>query len=516
MAIACSMNWKPSHPAFKALLHAFMQQTTPVYVVGGVVRDFLLGIEGKRSDLDLTIDQAALPTAQRVADRLGWAFYPLDTARDVARLVFSATNGEPLICDIASLRGGTLETDLLARDFTINAMAFALERNGETRLIDICKGQADLTNRIVRRVSAASLAEDAVRLLRAVRFAHQLNFTLDEETTIQIKRLQGTLRLASAERVRDELWKMLATDKPAQAIDDLQKLGLLGYVLPEISALVGVEQSYPHYQDTYHHTLQVVQNSVQIRNWIKGQQVTEKGPAQTAWQQALEPLRARLRYHFAHPLAVGHARADWLVWHALLHDVGKPAVRTAESQPSGSVRYRFLEHEATGAALTTQRLTQLRFNRQEVALAEAVVQGHMRPHLLHNAFAGQTISRRARYRFFRDVGGKQFEHPAGVETVLLALADYLAIHKETPPDWSAYLRHMVELLSFAFDEDGLQEVHRQPLLDGHTLMTQLHLAPGRQVGQLLAAVLEAQAAGEIQNREQAIALAAQLAAEKIA
>ena len=140
----------------------------------------------------------------------------------------------------------------------------------------------------------------------------------------------------------------------------------------------------------------------------------------------------------------------------------------------------------------------------------------MRPHLLHNAFAGQTISRRARYRFFRDVGGKQFEHPAGVETVLLALADYLAIHKEIPPDWSAYLRHMVELLSFAFDEDGLQEVHRQPLLDGHTLMTQLHLAPGRQVGQLLAAVLEAQAAGEIQNREQALALASQLAAEKIA
>ena len=247
------MNWKPSHPAFQALLHAFIQQTTPVYVVGGVVRDFLLGVEGKQSDLDLTIDQAALPTAQRVADRLGWAFYPLDAARDVARLVFSATNGEPLICDIASLRGGSLETDLLARDFTVNAMAFALERNGEPRLIDICRGQADLANRIVRRVSAASLAEDAVRLLRAVRFTHQLNFTLDEETTVQIKRLQGTLRLASAERVRDELWKMLATDQPAQAIDDLQKLGLLSYVLPEISALVGVEQSYPHYQDVYHH-----------------------------------------------------------------------------------------------------------------------------------------------------------------------------------------------------------------------------------------------------------------------
>ena len=502
------MHWKPAHPAFHALLNAFLQQTVPVYVVGGVVRDFLLGKPDPQTDLDLVIEQAALPTAQRVADQLGWHFYPLDPARDVARLVFSATQGEPLICDIASLRGDSIEADLWGRDFTINAMAFALERAGQIRLIDMWHGQRDLTQRLVRRVSAASLADDEVRLLRAVRFTNQLGFTLEEETLVQIKRMSSALRLTSLERIRDELWKILATDRPAQALEDLRNLGLLGYVLPEVAATVGVEQSYPHYQDVYRHTLQTVAHAVQMRNWIKGQPITNALPATLAWQKMLEPWRTQLRYHFAQPLAAGHTRLNWLVWHALLHDVGKPATRTVEEQPSGTMRYRFLEHERVGAETAVQRLNQLRFSRQETALANAVIEGHMRPHLLDASFTNQAISLRARYRFFRDAGGRQFEHPAGVDTLLLALADYQATYKEaSPPNWSGYLTHVHELLAFAFEENGLAATQRKPLVDGHALMTQLKMPPGRQVGELLAYLLEAQAAGEIQTHDEALALA---------
>ncbi len=502
------MNWKPAHPAFRALLNAFLQQTTPVYIVGGVVRDFLLGKQNQLTDLDLVLEQAALPTAKRVADQLGWSFYPLDPARDMARLVFPATNGEPLICDVASLRGDSIEADLWARDFTVNAMAFALDRIDQPRLIDVWNGQRDLASRVLRRVSAASLAEDAVRLLRAVRFANQLNFTVDEETLIQIKRLSATLRVASSERVRDELWKMLITNQAAQAIDDLRKLGLLGYVLPEVAGLIDVEQSYPHYQDVYRHTLQAVHQAVQIRNWIKGQSLAETGPSIQAWQKALEPLRMQFRHHFANPMAVGHTRADWIVWQALLHDVGKPATRTAETQPGGSVRYRFLEHERVGAELAVKRLTALHFSRPEINLTRAVIEGHMRPHLLDASFVGKAIGRRACYRFFRDVGGKQFEQPAGVDTVLLALADYQASYKETPPPaWNSYLVHATDLLTFALAEHGLTEIQKKPLVDGHTLMTRLNLTPGPQVGQLLEQLLEAQAAGEIETTEEALQLA---------
>lgn len=502
------MQWKPSHPAFHALIKAFLQQTSPVYVVGGVVRDFLLGKSNPQTDLDLVIEQAALPTAQRLADRLGWSFYPLDPARDVARLVFPITNSEPLVCDVASLRGDSIEADLWSRDFTVNAMAFTLERNGSIRLIDTWNGQRDLANRQIRRVSAASLAEDSVRLLRAVRFMHQLDFTLEEETLVQIKRLSGTLRLASLERLRDELWKTLAADKPAQAIDDLHQLGLLSYVLPEVAALVDVEQSYPHYQDVYRHTLKTVECAVQLRNWVQGRPVPNATAATLAWQKALDPWRVRLRYHFANPLAAGHPRVDWLVWHALLHDIGKPATRTSESQPGGAMRYRFFEHERVGAEIAVQRLTQLRFSRPEIALANAVIEGHMRPHLLDAAFVNQPLSRRARYRFLRDVGGKQFEHPAGVDTLLLGLADYQAIYKETPPpNWNGYLAHADELLAFAFAADGLAETQQRPLVDGYLLMTRLNLKPGRLVGEVLEYLLEAQAANEIKTAEEALVLA---------
>lgn len=502
------MNWKPAHPAFRALLNAFLQQTTPVYIVGGVVRDFLLGKAHQLTDLDLVLGQAALPTAQRVADQLGWNFYALDPARDVARLVFSSTNGEPLVCDVASMRGDSIEADLWVRDFTINAMAFALDSADQPRLIDVWNGQRDLAQRVLRRVSAASLAEDSVRLLRAVRFANQLNFTLDEETRLQIKRLSATLRLTSPERVRDELWKMLLTDQAAQAIDDLHKLGLLGYVLPEIAGLIDIEQSYPHYQDVYQHTLQTIRKAVQIRNWIKGQPPSATEPTPPLWQKALEPWHVHLRHHFANPMAVGHPRADWLVWHALFHDVGKPATRTAEVQPGGSVRYRFFEHDRVGAEMATQRLTAFHFSRPEIALARAVIEGHMRPHLLDASFVGQPLGRRARYRFFRDVGGKQFEQPAGVDTALLAMADYQAIYKATPPpNWNGYLKHVTDLLAFAFTEHGWTEVQKKPLLDGYTLMARFNLTPGRQVGQLLEQLLEAQAAGEIQTAEEALQLA---------
>lgn len=509
------MNWKPAHPAFRALLNAFLQQTTPVYIVGGVVRDFLLGQQNQLTDLDLVLGQAALPTAQRVADQLGWNFYPLDPVRDVARLVFPSTNGEPLICDVASLRGDSIEADLWARDFTVNAMALALDGQDQPRLIDVWNGQRDLAQRLLRRVSAASLAEDSVRLLRAVRLANQLNFTLDEETLLQIKRLSATLRLASSERVRDELWKMLLTNQAAQALDDLRKLNLLGYVLPEIAGLVEIEQSYPHYQDVYQHTLQTVRKAVQIRNWIKGQPGPTTEPTPPIWQNALEPWRVQLRYHFANPMAVGHPRADWLVWQALFHDVGKPATRTTETQPGGSVRYRFFEHDRVGAEMAAQRLTALHFSRPEIGLARAVIEGHMRPHLLDASFVGQPISRRACYRFFRDVGGKQFEQPAGVDTVLLAMADYQAIYKDTPPpNWRGYLNHISHLLAFAFTKEGWAEIQKKPLLDGYALMARFNLAPGRQVGQLLEQLLEAQAAGEIQNREEALQLASALLHEK--
>lgn len=490
-----------------SLLAALSTETTPIFVVGGVVRDQLLGRQSSQNDMDVAVEHSALQVGRRVADRLGWAYYALDEARDVARLIFTAAT-PPLVCDIAAMRGGTIDSDLRARDFTVNAMAVEWKGRAAVRLIDPLNGCADLERRLVRRVTASSLADDPVRLLRALRFAVQLDFMIEEQTLLQVMRMSDTIKLASAERVRDEVWKILLTEAPARAIDLVQRYGLLHPILPEVADLVDVPQSAPHVLDVYQHTLLTVSFAQHFRAWLKGELVPDDRPATKLWQQVLEPHRFHLRHHFMQTLAGEHLRLDWLVWYALWHDVGKRATRVAEEIPGGEVRYRYFGHEEIGAELMAARLDTLRFSRHESALAETIVRAHMRPHHLHAMFGDAPISRRALYRFFRDTGGRQWELLPGVDVVLLALADYQATYDAPMPDgWECYLRHATELLDYAFSDRGLEQT-RRPLVDGHTLMQTFNIKPGRQVGSLLDRLLEAQAEGEITTQDEALTLVA--------
>ena len=509
--------WSPRHSALQSLLNALSAATASVYVVGGVVRDHLLGIRKSTNDMDVVVEHSALLVARHVADRLGWAFYPMDTERDVARLVFTATN-PPLVCDIATMRGGTIERDLMARDFTINALAVQWQGQRAVQLVDVTGGQRDLEQGLLRRVSPSSLAEDPVRLLRAVRFAVQLGFAVEEDTELQMLRMADTIRLASTERVRDELWKTLQSEQPAAAIEMLRRYGLLPYVLPEVAGMVDVEQSSPHVLDVYQHSLAAVTFAKQLRNWLFGEEIPAATTAIRAWQGALSPWRFRLREHFMQAITADHLRIDWLIWHALLHDIGKPQTRTVEETVEAgevrSQRYRFLGHDEVGSVMARGRLEALRFSRQEAQLGDEVVAAHMRPHHLHASFGTNPLSRRACFRFFRDAGGRGFDSLPGVDVVMLALADYQATTMaDPPPDWEGYLRHMVQLLEFAFHTEGLQQV-RRPLVDGHTLMRYFNLQPGPEVGSLLERLLEAQAAGEIATPDEALAMAATWVLEK--
>lgn len=499
--------WLPRHPAFHSLLTALSAIAHPLYVVGGVVRDHLLDRRGQGNDLDVVVEHSALRLARQVADQLGWAYYPLDAERDVARLVFLATS-PPLVCDIAAMRGGTIERDLTSRDFTVNALAVEWYGRSATRLLDIVGGHTDLRQRKLRRVSPASLADDPVRLLRAIRFAAQLDFEIDEDTQLQMLRMPDTVRLASAERVRDELWKIMQIAEPARAIEQLARFGLLGYVLPEVAEMQGVDQTAPHVYDVYQHSLRAVNFAAQFRSWLNKEPVRNPSPATALWIEMLEPWRFRLQEHFLQAMAAEHLRVDWLVWHALLHDIGKPLTRTAETAADGSMRYRFLNHEDVGAHMVVDRLEALRFSRQEVWLAESVIEAHMRPHHLHASFGDGAISRRSRFRFFRDTGRRNFDVLPGIDVILLALADYQAIYAAPlPPEWRQYLAHGLQLLEFAFQSHGLEQA-RQPLVDGHTLMRYFDLKPGKEIGYLLERLQEAQAAGEIATAEDALAMAA--------
>ena len=501
------MNWKPVQPAVQAVIKALLDQSPAVYAVGGVVRDSLMDIASEETDLDLVIPDDALSTARRLADRLGWSYYPLDEARDVARIVLNAPTSHPLSCDISSLRGGSLRNDLEARDFTINAMAFALEAGGECELIDLFGGAEDIRRKRVRHVTGISLADDPLRQLRAVRFAVQLGFTIEEETELQIRRIADTIRLVSVERLRDELWKALATQRPDKVIELANRLGLLIYLFPELEATRGVAQSYPHHLDVYEHTLRVIRRAAELRDWLlQSSQAAEMADPTVC--ASLAPWHWKLRNHFVELLPGGHTRAGWLVWHALFHDVGKPATRTEEKKEDDTLVYRFFDHENIGARMAQERLSALRFSRQEIVLCTAVVQAHMRPHHLHSSFDARPVSRRAIHRFFRGVGGQQFEHPAGIDTLLLALADYQSIYDVVPEaDWQKYQAKVAQMLGFVLDDQGVMDIRRRPLLDGHKLMTHLSITPGPQIGRILDRVLEAQAAGEVTSESEALELA---------
>ncbi len=505
------MNWKLSNPAAVELFGALAQDQPPLYLVGGGVRDLLLGREPQQADLDVVVANGALATARRVADRLGWSFYALDEQRDVARLVFASGSPVPLVCDVAAMRGSSIEDDLWLRDFTVNAMALAFVPGKSPTLIDVTGGQDDLRRGLIRRVSTLSLADDAIRILRAVRLAAQFGFVIEPETEAQLRRLVRSVRLAGAERVRDELWKTLATAAPVHGLQLLDTLGVLPHVLPEVAALAGVGQSAPHHLDVLDHTFAAVGAAAGLRAWVinNAPLPDEDGRALTA---RLEPWRHRLRRHLTTTVASGHTRGDWLIWHTLIHDWGKPQTRTVEIGPYGVERTRFFGHEELSATLAEHRLEELRFARHEVELAGDVARAHMRPHHLHNSFAGQPISRRAAYRFFRDTtrmrradsqrGGVL---PAGIDVILVALADVQAVHDGPSPDWDDYLMHIGQLLSFVYDAP---DAAQPPLVDGHLLMHRLALKPGPLLGELLEEITEAQVAGELQTPEQAMEYAA--------
>lgn len=556
------VQWDIQNPKYEALLAAFVRELdAPVYVVGGAVRDYLLGrSQADIADVDILVEQDALAVSRRVADQQGWAYYPLDAERGFARLVLTSVHNAdsdaecdmlgtvtgsvgiaPLICDVAMLEGGDLRADLSLRDFTINAMAFMIDADiacnrAETggfsvEIVDPYGGQEDLARGVVREVSAQSLQNDCLRLLRAVRFSAQFGFVLEAETRRRVTEQAARIADGGAERIRDELWKALALPAPERVVIALNSLGLLPHLLPDVAKMIGVEQSPPHHLDVYAHTLLVVRYAALLRDWLLARSAPASidgelreweevfaDPVHAGWRSVLSPWRSELTEHFCVPIVDKRTRAHWLVWAALFHDVGKPATRTEEIQADGSVRFRFLGHEHLSSETVRKGLDALRFGRSEISSAVHVVDAHMRPHSLDSSFAGAAVSRRACHRFFRDTGGKS-DRPEGIDVLLLALADRIAtpaaLNVDVSQDerthalaeWRAYLDHVSELLSYGFAEDGLMMTKMNPLVNGHLLMQRLDLLPGPELGALLGQLAEAQAAGEIETSEDALALA---------
>jgi putative nucleotidyltransferase with HDIG domain len=468
------------------------------WLVGGAVRDTLLG--RAVHDWDIAVERDAIPLARATANRLAADIYVLDAERDTARVLIDG-----MTIDFAGLRGVTLETDLAARDFTINAMAIDLDQ--PDRVIDLFDGAGDLAAGVVRAISESSLTSDPVRLLRAVRQAAALSIAIDPQTARWIETHAGLIEQASAERIRDELIKTLIEPGFADQVLLLEAFDLLAHVLPEVAALKGVTQSPPHHWDVFEHTRRVIDALELIGTRLLGfAQADETAimlpviPA-LAWDGlilTLSPFTDGLRQHLKqYDISAERSRWNTLKWAALLHDIAKPATRTVDE----SGRIRFFEHEDVGAQLAADRLASLKFSSDEIARVGGIIRAHMRPHHLAEA----PLTRRAIYRYFRDCGDY------GVDVLLLSLADHLATHgpEVDRQRWVDRLGLIDELLAAYFAQHA-EVVAPPPVLNGDEVMQELNLKPGKLIGAVLEAVREAQAAGEVKTKAEALTLARQV------
>ncbi len=439
-------------------------------LVGGAIRDVVL--RRPAADVDIAVPSGAIALARRCAERLGGTCVVLDADRGAARVV--ADGG--LTLDVTDFRAPTLEGDLLARDFTIDALAVslsALVARGCAPIVDPTGGLADLAARRLRPAGPGVLEDDPLRTLRAVRLEATLGLRLTTSAARAVRGAARGLERVSAERVRDELLMLLGLADTARALRRADALGVLGVIIPEIEPMRGTRQPAPHRFDVLEHSLRAVAGCDRL----------------LARLDALAPYGEELAVHVAEPLGGGAGRSTALKLAALLHDVSKPETRRRVSG-----RVRFFEHDVIGARRVREIGERLRLPERLTALVERVVRHHLRP--MHLGHAG-AITPRARYRFYRDL------REDTRDLLLLVLADAAAVTGASPLATWRRAGIVRELLAGWSEQREAQT--QPPLLRGEDVMARFSLEPGPRVGWLLAQAREAQDLGRVQSREEALA-----------
>jgi poly(A) polymerase len=287
----------------------------------------------------------------------------------------------------------------------------------------------------------------------------------------------------AAERLLLELSHILESPKTYQSLRSMDLLGLLDPLMPELSGARDVAQPKEHFWNVFDHSLETV---AEVERLLRQREDSDRDDLLTSVPWTLE-----LAQHFAQEIAGGRTRGAVLKLAALLHDLGKPTTKTVEQDG----RMRFLGHPHEGSAMAAELMGRLRLSNREIKMVQLMTEHHMRPGFL---VGDEMPTRRAVYRYFRDTAD------VGIDTLFLGLADHLAARGPTldPDEWRKNTETMQYMLSKNFEEQAT--VAPPKLLDGHVLVEKLGLTPGPKIGELLEAVREAQAAGEIDTAEEAL------------
>lgn len=466
---------------FRRVARLLKKLDAQVYLVGGAVRDLLQGRE--EHDLDFAVPDGAIALARKVSDRLGGAFVLLDREHDTGRVILSNVWGGPVSIDFAGFRGPEITEDLRLRDFTINAMALnvrELEKGGAIRPIDPLGGQSDLAAGVIRATSPRAIEDDPVRALRAVRLAGELGFVIEPSTADLLRESAPALGRVSAERLRDELCKILGQPDAAGQIRTLAGLRLLEQTLPEMPGSTG---SPAHLLGC---ALERIEALEALLACTFRSAAPDYSPQIGSAVRVLAPFSALLDDHLSSPTSGERSRLMFLKLAALL---GDPAGEYPDNR--------------TGAAVAEEMSLRLRFSKKEIRLLKTLAARYRLPYELLQSVptpGADPLTRRAVYRFFRDA------EETGPDLLLLSLADSLGEQKCGRGNADLWDRHLetASCLLKNYRDNAQTVISPPPLLTGHDLLHDFGLSAGPDLGRILEGLREEQAAGEVSDRREAL------------
>lgn len=442
---------------FKAISEVARQNRQTVYIVGGYVRDLLMDRKIP-TDIDFVTEQSGIKLAKAVAKELGdlkvSVFKTYGTAmlkyKDLD-LEFVGARKESYSEDSRkpAVETGSLEDDQKRRDFTVNAMAISLNEENFGELIDPFGGREDMVKQILRTPldPHQTYSDDPLRMMRAIRFAATLNFTIEEHSLRAIQQESERIRIVSMERIMVEFNKIMMSEKPSEGLKLLEETGLLEKILPELMALKGIEEyERQTHKDNFYHTLEVLDN--------------------------ISP----------------HTDNLWLRWAALLHDIGKAPTKKFVKD----IGWTFHGHEFLGSKMIKSIFTRLKLPLgTDMKLVQKMVKMHARP----IALIDDGVSDAALRRLLFDAG-EDLE-----DLFTLCKSDITTKNAAKLEKFKKNFEYVAQKIKEVEEKDQIRNF--QPPVSGEEIMALFNLKPGREIGILKEKVKEAILEGEIPNEKEA-------------